>query len=355
MSATAVMFVTFVLFQNSVVNVQSVTPYPASTCSGTNASTPASSSTTGTRSMLIENHAFTSEWWVAFFLLDVDESCNVSIVNVAITDDNYYQGEWVSFDPAGLQHNHYSFLHQNARFTPPFSVRITSRSPGNTTQVLYACDLITDFQPRSQFVFGANLCAPNNTKLPLIASTQAWWTTFTGSTTLSRAEPDERPVAIVVISAASILCVLVVVIVLYVHCCRRESQIESAVSDVPAALEKRKTDEAELEMVLKHGQKSITATEPGRIVHDDEKKDIDDQLEIERVETRNEGEVREDDGASEVIRAGSSMYNGDVTDAEKTNRGTATKGILTKTAKPPEISNSDDDLYEENLETPENV
>eukprot|EP01083_Nonionella_stella_P221217 790571_1 len=99
------------------------------------------STTNGIGNIIVQNHKDIEPWWIAFYLFDVDLSCGSTITNVEITDNNLYSGKWVSFDAnTYTTYDHCAFLHQQAVFTAPLTIRITKNNP---TQIIIANDTIT--------------------------------------------------------------------------------------------------------------------------------------------------------------------------------------------------------------------
>eukprot|EP01084_Bolivina_argentea_P090275 162699_1 len=112
------------------------------------------STTNGIGNIIVQNHKDIEPWWIAFYLFDVDLSCGSTITNVEITDNNLYSGKWVSFDAnTYTTYDHCAFLHQQAVFTAPLTIRITKNNP---TQIIIANDTITSFTADQQYDFGSN-------------------------------------------------------------------------------------------------------------------------------------------------------------------------------------------------------
>ena len=117
---------------------------------------------TSNYSITIENHNDTEEWWVAFYLDNIDLSCGGDIGNVEISDNYAYKNKWVDYTVSQFTSwGHYSFLWQNeennASYTLPLSVRIT-RKYNNTKETIYACNVITNWHRLFTFNFGSNFC-----------------------------------------------------------------------------------------------------------------------------------------------------------------------------------------------------
>eukprot|EP01084_Bolivina_argentea_P047900 88305_1 len=90
-----------------------------------------------TGNIIIRNQGSTGQWWVAFYIENVDTSCGGSITNVEITDNNHYQGQWVSYSDNSW--GYYSFNDANTwnnKITPPFTVRITISYNGATQTLM---------------------------------------------------------------------------------------------------------------------------------------------------------------------------------------------------------------------------
>eukprot|EP01083_Nonionella_stella_P186901 685519_1 len=128
-----------------------------------------------TDNIMIANHKDISDWMIAFYVLNVDTTCDGSIIDIAITDHLNYKDKWIHFEQYEYKRNGEAvILHQDAVFTAPISIRIT-RSDNIRNETLIGYDIITSFTQSMRFDFGSNACVDSDVwvvNITLVAITE---------------------------------------------------------------------------------------------------------------------------------------------------------------------------------------
>eukprot|EP01083_Nonionella_stella_P316940 1151837_1 len=128
-----------------------------------------------TDNIMIANHKDISDWMIAFYVLNVDTTCDGSIIDIAITDRLNYKDKWIHFEQYEYKRNGEAvILHQDAVFTAPISIRIT-RSDNIRNETLIGYDIITSFTQSMRFDFGSNACVDSDVwvvNITLVAITE---------------------------------------------------------------------------------------------------------------------------------------------------------------------------------------
>eukprot|EP01083_Nonionella_stella_P160527 524952_1 len=128
-----------------------------------------------TDNIMIANHKDISDWMIAFYVLNVDTTCDGSIIDIAITDHLNYKDKWIHFEQNEYQRNGEALiLHHDAVFTAPISIRIT-RSDNIRNETLIGYDIITSFTQSMRFDFGSNACVDSGVwvvNITLVAITE---------------------------------------------------------------------------------------------------------------------------------------------------------------------------------------
>eukprot|EP01084_Bolivina_argentea_P015004 28059_1 len=105
-----------------------------------------------TGNIIIANQIHTQQWWVAFYLTNVDTSCGGEITNVEI----YKNGQWISYN--GNEYGYYTFTNFNTALSNiPFSVRITKSNPSSDSETIVSGNVVT-LSGGATFDFGSNFC-----------------------------------------------------------------------------------------------------------------------------------------------------------------------------------------------------
>ena len=105
----------------------------------------------------IRNHQDIQQWWVAFYLNNIDlTTCGGIITNAEITDNANYNGIWARWNQTKYNlWGHFAFDNQGYQFTPPVTIRLTKSSPYES---LILPNIITSFTGNDQYDSGDNFC-----------------------------------------------------------------------------------------------------------------------------------------------------------------------------------------------------